>query len=272
MNITILSNRDLASNILLNQLLTNLQSHQICVFVSDKVGKNRHKPTLLEELAFFEQFLFNHVVFPNVDTKPQKLQSSPPQLLTFKALSKYLHSEIQTLNNVNEPEGLALLKSTQPDLILSIRFGKILKAEAIACAKQGVLNLHSGLLPEYKGVMATFWAMLNQEKYFGTTLHYIDNEKIDNGPIVKRSKHLIDYSKSYLENVIQLYTQGSVDLLEAVNHVANNQVLNHTTPSGQANYYSFPTQDDLNRFTAQNNRMINPEHIKSLIQAYQTDE
>ena len=49
-------------------------------------------------------------------------------------------------------------------------YRRILKAAAIQIPRHGVLNLHSGLLPAYKGLMATFWATLNGEEEIGCTL------------------------------------------------------------------------------------------------------
>jgi methionyl-tRNA formyltransferase len=101
-------------------------------------------------------------------------------------------------NNINSAEGLLILRKMQPDLILSVRYGVILKNEAIRTARLGVLNLHSGLLPNYRGVMTTFWAMLNGETTIGTTLHYINDANIDAGDIVDTTTIKADSSRSYL--------------------------------------------------------------------------
>jgi hypothetical protein len=73
----------------------------------------------------------------------------------------------------NSAEGIAVLRDLEPDLFISVRYRRILKSAAIEIPRYGVLNLHSGLLPQYKGVMATFWAMLNAEAEIGCTLHTI---------------------------------------------------------------------------------------------------
>jgi methionyl-tRNA formyltransferase len=78
-----------------------------------------------------------------------------------------------TLAGPNSVAGLELIRSLEPDLIVSIRYRRILKDEVIAIPRLGVLNLHSGVLPDYKGVMATFWAMLQNEEMIGATLHRI---------------------------------------------------------------------------------------------------
>ena len=80
--------------------------------------------------------------------------------------------------------GSQRVRAFDADLLISIRFGQIFKAEAIAQPRTGIINLHSGLLPEYKGVMASFWSLLNEEPRLGTTLHWITDKKIDSGALI----------------------------------------------------------------------------------------
>ena len=68
---------------------------------------------------------------------------------------------------------LQKLRDVRADLLISIRFGMILGTEALGLPPRGVLNLHSGLLPQYRGVLATFRALLNGDAEIGCTLHWI---------------------------------------------------------------------------------------------------
>jgi methylglyoxal synthase len=51
MNITILTNRDLASHIALSRLVKELVGHQLAIFLSEKVGGDQQLPQALVELA-----------------------------------------------------------------------------------------------------------------------------------------------------------------------------------------------------------------------------
>lgn len=79
----------------------------------------------------------------------------------------------------------------------------------------GVINLHSGLLPAYQGVMATFWALLNKEQRIGTTLHFIEDSTIDTGAIISQSLVDANYGESYLWNVLHIYKAGCANVLSA---------------------------------------------------------
>ena len=128
----------------------------------------------------------------------------------------------------------------------------------------GVLNLHSGLLPDYRGVMATFWAMLNSEKKIGTTLHFIDDANIDTGRIVAQSHLEVEPDKSYLWHVLQLYVEGITVLSEAVSTLALGESLSLRKQSG-GQYFSFPKAQDLTKFTDQGFSLVNEDELVTFI-------
>ena len=66
------------------------------------------------------------------------------------------------LNAINTND-FSRYAATEPDVVVSIRHMSILQAPAIAVPKLAMLNLHSGLLPAYQGVMSTFRALCHQE-------------------------------------------------------------------------------------------------------------
>jgi methionyl-tRNA formyltransferase len=73
-------------------------------------------------------------------------------------------------------------KLPKVDIIISVQYDKILKKQHIVRAKQIAINLHLAPLPEYRGCNQFSFAILNNDKIFGTTLHKLE-EGIDSGPI-----------------------------------------------------------------------------------------
>jgi len=59
--------------------------------------------------------------------------------------------------------------------------------------KHKIINYHNSLLPKYRGLHAFVWALLNDEKEVGYTLHQV-NEKIDGGPIWYQAKRQVNDS------------------------------------------------------------------------------
>lgn len=251
MNITLLCNRDLASNYALNLLLPQLLQHRLTLFLSAKVGGNQNAPEPLQQLRFFEQSLPNQLLFPALGSTPCQ-----GRLRSFDLMAEWLTTPASELNDINTDAGLARLRASQPDLIISIRFGVILKEAAIAVPKLGVINLHSGLLPQYRGVMATFWAMLHGESAIGTTLHYIADPTIDTGAIIGTTHQPVDYNRSYLWNVLQLYPQGTQLIASTVAALAEGDTPTSKPPNGTGNYFSFPDKAHLDLFCRRNLKLV----------------
>lgn len=263
MNITILANKDLASCLAINYLLQSLQDHRLSVFLSSRVGSKQLAPPL-QQLKLIEQELPNEILFPLLAEN----RNDSCELTGFPALAECLQGRLGELNTINEPEGMALFAESAPDLVLSIRYGVILKEPVLAIPKHGVLNLHSGRLPDYKGVMATFWALLNDEKTIGTTLHSIDDSTIDTGRIIAETSMPVDSSRSYLWHVLQLYRDGCKAMTEAVEVITAEGDLDARPQQSGGNYFSFPTQADLDEFSDKGWRLFDNEDVINVFRRF----
>lgn len=274
MKILILCNEDIASNSALNMLLPKLQQHQLRICSSSWVGgKANTKPDALKWLAFLEQDMFNRILFPRLTTEKKDVEDSDA-LLNFQQLAAKYDASYETLNGINSETGIAKVNEIAPDVILSIRYGGILKDKVISIPTHGVLNLHSGKLPNYRGVMATFWALLNGESHIGTTLHYIQDAGIDTGGIISMSEMSVNRNQSYLWHVLGLYEEGVNLMVNAVEQIVNKtntdrelsaNVLLPTTPqSSEGSYYTFPDEAALNTFSEKGWVLATPSDILQL--------
>lgn len=264
MNITILANRDIASNFAINSMLEQLSEHRISIFLSSKVGGKGDKPEELQRLKFFEQDLFNQIISPLMN----KAEPQPSKYLSFAQISDKIDGRLAELNNINSESGLETLAAQQPELIISIRFGVIIKADAIALPKHGVINLHSGVLPDYRGVMASFWALLNDEQQLGTTLHFINDATIDTGEIIATSLIKTQPKQSYLWHVLELYKQASQLIIDAIIQISNDKPLPTYPQTAGGNYYTFPKQADLDRFKNAGKTIVAEAELMAFLNHY----
>jgi len=254
MKILLLTNKDLASQLALNLLLPELSLHQVMIGMSDKVGGDQPRPQVLIDLSKHELNLMNKpFIFSGLEIKP------------FKELVRKYDREIKSFNDINQPDGITKVKAYAPDLILSIRFGKILQQPIIDIPKLGVINLHSGLLPAYQGVMATFWTMLNGEQNIGSCLHYISDKKIDSGEIIQQATIPINTKKSYLENVLEIYFSGCQMMTDAVEKISQDIKLSSAPQVGEGSYYGFPNEADLANFFDKGFRLFDPMPSSELV-------
>lgn len=85
--------------------------------------------------------------------------------------------------NVNSENGIALLKTYSPDLIIVSTFKQIIKENVLGLPRLGVINFHPSLLPKYRGPCPSNAALLNDETVTGLTVHYA-SEGIDGGNVL----------------------------------------------------------------------------------------
>jgi len=239
MNILILLNRDLASTVALNYLLPEIAHHEIAILVSERVGNNKkRKPQALVDLSVVEQGILNDLIS----------NQQQGELLTIDGLAKKYHYPVRVENRINQASSIEQLAKFAPDLIVSVRYGVILKAEVIGTPAYGVINLHSGTLPAYRGVMATFWAMLKGERSIGTTLHYIDDATIDTGRIIGHTHMPVDDRESYLDHVLKIYADGCDLIIDTINIFERGDVPETKDQQSGGEYFTFPDESDLKDF------------------------
>ena len=70
-------------------------------------------------------------------------------------------------DNVNAPEFLARLRTLEPDVVLVVSFGQLLRAELLALPRYGCVNVHASLLPRYRGASPIVQALLNRDAATG---------------------------------------------------------------------------------------------------------
>lgn len=124
------------------------------------------------------------------------------------------------------------------DLALSNTFGKLIKPSFLKYVKGNCVNFHGAILPDYKGLFAYNHGLLNQERYWGVTAHYV-NEKFDEGDIIEIEKFPIDSNRisvTELEEQTQKKAyEMTIDLLERWNQIG--RLPSYPQPKG-GRYYS----------------------------------
>lgn len=251
MRIAVLYNRDVYALKAVNRLLPRLTQHTAHLFHSNRVGRaTQHQANALAGLAEVEQKLLQEF----------GTRALGEHRLGFDEFGSHYSVADAPLNDINERSGLAALQHFNPDLMVSIRFGKILKDQAIACASMGVINLHSGLLPNYRGVMPTFWAMLAGEAQIGTTLHWVPDATIDTGAIIGTTSQRCDLQASYVANVWQLYNPGVDLMLQTISAIESGEL---EQPCASVNntegcYFTFPDKSAVATFSERGLRLYTP--------------
>jgi methionyl-tRNA formyltransferase len=100
---------------------------------------------------------------------------------------------IRTMRPVGpaDPAFVAAVREMAPDLLVVATFDRRLPRRLIAAARWGGVNLHTSLLPDYRGACPEFWAIRNGDERTGVTVHALD-ARLDAGPIIAQEPIAID--------------------------------------------------------------------------------
>lgn len=101
---------------------------------------------------------------------------------------------------------------TEVDYLVSVQYHEILKPRHLQQAKKVAINLHMAPLPEYRGCNQFSYAILDEKKEFGTTLHVMD-AGIDHGGILSERRFPIP-PQCWVDELYNLTFEHSKNLFE----------------------------------------------------------
>ncbi|VAX31785.1 Methionyl-tRNA formyltransferase, partial [hydrothermal vent metagenome] len=100
-----------------------------------------------------------------------------------KTLALSLSIDVLQPEKASAPEFIETLRGLKPDLIVVVAYGQILKQAVLDIPKSFCMNLHSSLLPKYRGAAPINWAIINGDKESGVTTMKMDRG-MDTGDIL----------------------------------------------------------------------------------------
>ena len=143
------------------------------------------------------------------------------------------------LNSLANEHGIPIINSLgdlpECDILYSVQYHEVLKKEHIEKASEIAVNLHMAPLPEYRGANQFSFALLEEKKEFGTTIHKIDT-RIDHGDILFQKRFPIP-ENCWVNDLYQLTFNASVRLFQ--------QTLAHLVAG---NYKVVPQADLVGKF------------------------
>ncbi len=99
--------------------------------------------------------------------------------------------EVFTPPSINTADALQVLSDWQPDVAVVAAYGQILKPAVLAVPRLGCINVHTSLLPRYRGAAPIQWAIANGDKETGITIMHMD-VGMDTGDIISQRTVPID--------------------------------------------------------------------------------
>ena len=150
-------------------------------------------------------------IVPRNDTKDETL-------LNFSI--KY-NIEYFKLDNVNSETSINKIISYDCDVLVSMSFNQIFRKDIINLTPIGIINCHAGKLPFYRGRNILNWVLINDDKEFGISVHFVD-EGIDTGDIISQKTFPITDLDSYKTLLNTSYSACANILYESLVQIAEN--------------------------------------------------
>jgi methionyl-tRNA formyltransferase len=158
-------------------------------------------------------------------------------------------------HSVNAPEYLEQVRRLAPDVIVSVAAPEIFRKEILRTPRLGCINIHSGRLPVYRGMLPTFWQMLHGESAITVTVHEMA-EKLDAGGVLGTIAVPVAPRDS-LDRMITLTKQeGARLLIQVLDKLRHGGAAAVPVDMNGASYFSFPKREHVRQFLQRGHRLL----------------
>lgn len=152
-------------------------------------------------------------IVPRIDTKDN----------TLKRFSEENNIDYLIGEKINSESFFLKAKDYACDLFVSMSFNQIFKQEIINLPSLKTINCHAGKLPFYRGRNILNWVLINDEKEFGITVHYID-EGIDTGNLILQRTFPISDNDNYSTLLEVAYKECAKILYDSIKLIQRGEV------------------------------------------------
>ena len=121
---------------------------------------------------------------------------------------------------MRDGEAMGIVETLDPELIVVAAYGKILPEDILNYPKYGSINVHSSLLPKYRGAAPINWAILDGEAETGVSIMYMAKE-LDAGDVILQKTTPISNGEDAQMLTARLAALGADALSEAVVALGN---------------------------------------------------
>jgi methionyl-tRNA formyltransferase len=157
--------------------------------------------------------------------------------------------------SVNEPEYIERVRRLKPDVIASVAAPEIFRASILAVPRLGCINIHSGRLPVYRGMMPTFWQLLHGETHVVITVHEMV-EQVDAGAALRT----LDWPLRERDNLDRVITEtkraGARLMIDALRRMHAGTIRATPLDWSKKQYFGFPKPEDAQAFRTMGHRML----------------
>lgn len=142
--------------------------------------------------------------------------------LAFSPVKEYALAQglsVYQPTKMRDGTALALVRELHPELIVVAAYGRILPEDILNTPPYGSINVHSSLLPKYRGAAPIHWAVLNGDSETGVTIMHMAHD-LDAGDIIAQAATPIDPDETVVALHDRLAVLGAELLVNVVADIA----------------------------------------------------
>lgn len=179
-----------------------------------------------------------------VVTQPDKPKNRGMKLIPtpVKEYAMTLGLDVFQPQKARDGEAMDLVRRLAPELIVAAAYGKILPEELLNYPKYGSINVHSSLLPKYRGAAPINWAILNGDEETGVSIMYMV-DKLDAGDVISKVKTPIGPDEDAQSLTARLAELGAEALSGAIAAIESGTVVRTAQNEDAATYAPMLSRD-----------------------------
>lgn len=155
-----------------------------------------------------------------VVSQPDKPKGRKGELEPTPIKKVALDNNIEVFQPIKIKDDYKKILDLNPDIIVTCAYGQMIPECVLKAPKYKAINIHSSLLPKYRGGAPMQRAIINGDKYTGVTIMYME-KKMDSGNIIKQEKIEILDSDTLESIHDKLSIIGSKMIIDVLNNIDN---------------------------------------------------
>ena len=160
-----------------------------------------------------------------------------------KVCARELGLALHQPESIQSPQAFAHIAEQRPDTVVVVGYGRIIPRRILDLPRYGCINLHSSLLPRYRGAAPVHWAIAAGETVSGVSTMLVA-EKLDAGDILLQRETPIGADETASELGARLAPLGAELLLETLDALATGRARPAPQDPAQATYAPMLKRED----------------------------
>jgi glycosyltransferase involved in cell wall biosynthesis len=234
--------------IVLRQICLGLPQAEVTLMLTPRLGgcKGLLQSLRRSGVDFVFSMMFTQMLFEMLRTMEslRRVPFNRRQFVSMGDVAAHFSLRAAQFENINSEDAVAFARRVRPDFIVLVLFNQIVGRELASVARHGCLNIHTSLLPAYRGVAPNFWVLAKGDARSGVSIHNVTSE-VDAGEVLAQEDVAVDPQDSFFS----LYRRCAVVGARLLGGVICGRRHSAAVGSGgESSYFSFVTPEAVREF------------------------